>query len=552
MNEPVPQQHFLSPRFNWLIAVGVCLILVVTLLQRHLLSLQFGLLGDLQETTLYLWHTWWPMYSRGLPETPTISAYASAPYLQNHLLYAPLLQSFVFSLINWIPAQPILAFNLTLILVIIATFLSIYLLARQWNISPVLAIGIAGLFCTSTWYANAVRSSDLILASSFGLPLILYMFDRWQRSQTYWNAAFVGLAAVGTLLTGMQQLAAIVGIFLPYALILYVMEIRTDSERDKEEQQLQIGLMLFLFAFVLLMHPMPNIVRSTQGFEAIFSRPNLFPVESVSLPVAILETTLLPVITAGVALLMAGTNRRHLLVGILGLIALLIGLRIAPEPLVVLSALIGVDYLPIYSPEVFLGPAILMLSLYAGLVFTQQLQNTHTLTVVLTTGAVIVVGIAISQILGEDIQTQRVVQADEVDFLHLMDSQPEDYLTLHYPSQLQADEGAAIASVYGVFHQKRLIYGSIPYPEPQLIDAYENMPFLEVDAESSQVEATVAALTDATNTWRIGYIIVHTEHLSNEQLRDIDALIQATNQLCSAEDIGSLVVYKAFWHPSEC
>ncbi len=547
-------QHNRLPVPYWLLALGLALVLIGFSLQRQALGLSFGLLGDLHDASLYLWHTWWPTYSIGLAETPTFSAYATAPYLQNYLLYAPLLQSLFFSLINLITQQPVLSFNLVLVVGVVVTFFSIVLLARHLGTHPILALGVAGLFTFSTWYIDALRSSDVILASSFGLPLALIALYRWKGKQTLLNALWVGLTLILTLLCGMQQFAGLLGVWLPLGIWLYLTDIRKHtSDEQQEPQMLQFGLMTFLIIAALLIHPLPNVVRSMQGFEAAFSSPELFRAESISLPVALIETVLLPLTAAAAAVVLVGANeRRHLHLAVLGFVALLVGQRLIPEPLVVVSAIAGVDYLPIYAPEVLLGPSILMLSMYAGLVFNDWLTQRPSWYAWAGVAAIYLIGILLVVTVAEPVRTEQLVAPDELALLREMDSQPEDYLILHYPSALQDERGASLASVYGVFHQKRLIYGRVPYPEPELEAAYDGLAFLNIEADSALSDEESAQFADAVATWRIGYIILHRDLLDAAEINAIDAAAKQTERLCPAEEVGSLIIYQAQWHPGGC
>lgn len=526
------------------ILAGIVVAVVILVFGQQLLQLQYGLPSNFPESGLYLWHTWWPTFSVGLPESPTISAYASAPYLQNHLLYAPLLQSVVFRIANGLLGQPILVFNLGLIIAVSLTFLLTFILARQININITLALGVALTVCTTVWYIDAVRAGDLILASSFTLPLALWLFERWRIKQTFVRAILVSMALAVMLLLGMQYLAGLVIVIIPYIVWVYLTDIRSKGQAMSDADLLQIGAVIFIVGLVLLVHPMPNIVRSTLAFEPVFSNPDVFPLIDVSIPVALAQTIALPVTLALIAALVNRDWNTHSIFLTLGLLSLVIGLRLLPDPLLILATLAGVEYLPLYAPDVLFGPATLMLTLYAFLVWNDNIEYRETPWAIVGVTSLAVVSTALTFIFNQPVQTSQPIQPIEIAFLRQMQSQPEDYIVLHYPTDQ--------ASIYGVYHQKRLINGSLPYSEPELVAAYSSFAFLNIQTDEHLSDEDIVQFTDAVSTWRIGYIILHQDLLEGPEVETISDSIRQTDQFCPPKEVGSLIIYKATWHPDGC
>jgi hypothetical protein len=221
-----------------------------------------------------------------------------------------------------------------------------------------------------------------------------------------------------------------------------------------------------------------------------------------------------------------------------------------------LTGALGFTSQPLFEAQFIFGAAVLALTIYASqqLTLVQLLQKDWQRWLVAGGIAVLILG-ALFPALRE--QQRHTVQ--NYAFLRELAADPEDYLVLHYPFGLTGLANQTVSgqhaelSRYALWHQKRTPNGVALYYDSATFSRFSEQQFLFLNQLSADDTANAASqLGEAVRTWRIGYVIVHPELLSQSEIEMLDSLAVDSEALCPAFEQEGLHVYRALWHPAGC
>ncbi len=548
----------LESRRNLLSASLFLFIALVLCFDELLLEINRAIGGELNASAYSLWHLWWPQFWVGKPDGLVVHAYNSTPYWSNHLLNTPIFQSFLFGLLNKLVGSPILSFKLLLIFSFAATFLGLY----RFLISKKLNAVIAGLgsttFVLSPWYTTIMIKADVIAASLWLLPLALLIWDLWLNKPSIGRMLLVVITLYLAVLSGIQHISWLVNLWLPYAIWTAYWQIRREEQtghhqvKDKLNQLLWASILLLI---LFLIYPIPNLVRSLQGYTPPFSV--LSPLSDRSLVGALKLSSPVLLVVLLITVLVRRQFRGNPFWLIVTGILFLVAYGIFPDLLGLFARIINYPSSPLYNREMFYGLMIL-----SGIVYIAtewQVLWEAWANPLFKWGAVLAFLLAI---VFTNPQTWRAFEnhpPETHDFYTEIASEPEDYAILVYPAGILSVQNGIMLGNHpylvenAVWHHKRTVTGILPYAEPRLIAEFENMAFLyPAEIPSHRIDSSAEMFREAVNEWRIGYIVVHSNLLTNSELQTIDLLAQQSGAVCPADTRGELIIYRAKWHPFGC
>lgn len=518
---------------------------------RLVLSLRDALPGDPDTSAYSIWHVWWPIFSFNVPDGLTIHAYSGAPYTANHLRYSPILQSFVFSVLAR-AATPIIGLNLLLLGSFAATWLGMvwYFLSKQIP----LWLGIAGAsaFVLTGWYYDVLTQADIILASIWLMPLAFLSFDHWLRHQSYWRLLVVIVVLYASVMSGVQHLAWIAGLWLPYVLI-HLRAVFQNTDADLSNLQRQIIVMGVIGAILLFVYPMPSFVRAMQGYAPAFT-PAADPPESSSLTRFIFDVSPAVWLFAGAAIFFTRPTKHSYFWLVMAILSLLWASGFILDPVRLLAAALRLESSTLYSQTIYFGVSTFAFIMFMMVSWSDPLFKRPVITRIALGGALLVI-VALAPALRREFPIHNV-QLEPV--YTMMASEPEDYLLVEYPFGLESvldgrtlGTGSALTGS-AVWHHKRTLSGVAPFYSNSIFADFEAMQFLFPEAlEDDQIPAAAEELAVAVEQWRIGYVIVHPD-LVGSDMQNLQALIDETTVFCSPFQSGKLTIYRARWHPVGC
>ncbi len=509
-------------------------------------------LSDSDQAALAFWHTWWGHFGFGRSEGIVINSYSNAPYLANHLGYMPLIQAQIAALLDAI-SGPILAFNIILLLDYALTYWSIYFLLKIKGISLIPSGLLAAAFVLSPWYYDVLVRADVILASVGLIVWLLFFWEKWLVTQkrVYSYLIFAGIAI--TILSGIQLAALLLSIWLPYVVWRFC-TFRKETQNqaflsDVTRLLWQIGVLVLI---LILIYPIPVLFRTLSGYEPAFiSQEYAVPDVSIHNIILALGIGILMLLIGGIMFTKNYFDR--VLLGLTG-INLLIASGLLSSPDRLLLNLFNIPPLPLARLDTYLGGALIVAVIYAALAWEDKW-----LTIKETAWKYIVIAAALAVVsIFNVVKNYPHKELEIYPFYESIAAEPEDYLLLNYPFGIRDSYGQTIGQaadlvVYSAWHQKRTLSGINLFYPPELYAQFEQMRFLYPGQLASDEFAPAANnLTEAINTWRIGYVVIHTEKLSSEQLEAIQQLIRESDALCQASQQQGLLIYRAKWHPDGC
>jgi hypothetical protein len=544
-------------RFALLFSVGFLALSIALIFDHLLVHLSTDLAGESPFGALALWHTWWPQFGLGRSEVVALNAYSGAPFISNHLLYMPILQSAGFSLLNSLFQNPLTAFNLLLVLNCIATFGITALYCHSKGGDPFIGVFSGSMLILSGWYYANLVQANIIITAFWLLPLLLLIWDAWMKTPRPIFMLAIIVTIYIALLSGVQHLFWLLTLFLPYA----VWSARSKGLRASPFGQWppldQVIVGAGVIFLLLLIYPLPGIVRTLQSWEPNFGPPIIkFDVGYLKLFLTV--SPVIFILTA-VGLIFRRPKGEALLWLAVGIGNLLMALTLLPDIFTLITSLLGLPKIGLDIGQIAWGTVLFSLLVFNILVLKpwwDWLSQTQTLflwgTVAALCGAMI---IATPPLLLHGYPTKPLVSNP---IYSEIAAEPEDYLVLSYPFGLKSlqnehelGQGAEL-SLYAVWYHKRTISGIAPFYPDNIFSRFEHMPFLFPESFDPQDQATIAAFADAVRTWRIGYVLVYTDYVSPDTSQRIDALTAASLELCPPIQVNGLIVYRAKWHPKGC
>jgi hypothetical protein len=520
-----------------------------------LLHLATDLPGDPVDAALALTHVWWPVYAISQPDALAIHSYFTPPYLINHLLYMPVLQSPVFALLSAL-GGPVPGLNLLLIASQVATHALTYAFLRAKRAPIPLALAGAAAFVLAPWYGDAVASADVIAVSFWAIPAALLAWDRWAARPSTWRAALVVAALYAAVLAGVQHAIGLALLWLPFAIgALWKRDEEADSRAPTARRHVPaMGLALIALLYV---YPLPNVTRTLLGFEPAYNALPLPPADR-SIVGSILHTgPLIAGLAAATAFFAPDEDRRGLWL-VVGAAALLMGMALLPDPVYALLAGLGMRVYPLAAREYLFGVGLFALVVYVALGWRGPWGDALARPAYEWGAATALIALA----LAANPATFRATPRHTVDvpaFYTQIAAEPESYVLVELPFGLVSTldgaalgEGADLAR-YAAWHHKRPLGAPAPYVEPRVFDALAGQAFLFPGALDDAGGGEAArALAVAVDEWRIGYVVLHPDRMAGDAVEMFDALAAESGALCPAVEGDGLIVYRARWHPAGC
>src|SRR5574341_59072 len=530
--------------------------------EGQLLHLTDRIPGTSEQAAMVLWHTWWPQFGIRAPEELAINAYGGGPYLANHLAFMPIFQSLIFSSLQ-ILGYPVLSVNLILILFHLLTQFMVYRYLIFRNV-PLLLAGLASTaLVLSAWYSNATARADVIATSLWLLPLTLYLWDKWLVHPTPVRLTAVVTVLYLAVLSGLQNLAWLVGVFLPYA-IYTVLRLKQQASRDGLPDtgiDQHLSLAALVLTILLLIYPIPPIIRTLLGYEPAMG-PTETSVTEHSLVGVVLRIDLVLTILGIAALVVARPFHEVSRWFYLFLYLCVVGTGLLPRPLQALAFVLNLPFQTLYDAQIFWGGAVFALTMLTSLgwsdLWTRRLERGYAQWIAVA-GALIAILLVGELASNSSIRPLYTTPMRTYAFYSSLASESEDYYVLTYPNGLLStltdehpgDEPHLFQ--YAVWHHKRSLGGIAPYYDPVIAANLSGMGFLYVDSDTpTDLETASSSMSAAIREWRIGYVVIHTDELTPETVSRIQELAAASDALCPPVQRENLVIYRALWHPYGC
>lgn len=538
------------------LVVTIVLALIVNFdgLLLHLVS---DLPGNPVAAALALTHVWWPVFSMGQPDALSIHSFFPPPFLTNHLLYMPVLQSPLFALLSAV-GGPVLGLNLLLVGSQIATHGLTYAFLRVKGAPVTLALAGAAAFVLSPWYGDAVASADVIAVSFWAIPAALLAWNGWLERPSAWRSALAVAALYAAVLAGVQYATGLILLWLPFAIRSLHVLWRGGEEVDPRAlaARQHVPVMGLALIALLYVYPMPNITRALQGFEPAYNA-GLLPPADQSILGALLHTGPLIVGLAAVTAFFAPRGPRKGMWLAVGGVALLIGMALLPDPVYMLLAGLGMRVYPLAARGYLFGVALFALIVYATIGWREPWGD------VLfrpaygwgAVGALLILALATNHATFRALPRHTAAVPE---FYAGIAAEPESYVLIDLPFGVASTlDGAALGegaefARYAVWHHKRPLGAPAPYVEPRVFDALAGQAFLFPGADDQPGGEAVRALAAAVDEWRVGYVVLHPDRMADGAVEAFDALAKESGALCPAVERDGLIVYRAEWHPAGC
>ncbi len=522
--------------------------------------------GTPDDAALALWHTWWPLAGLASSDTlsfgPALNAYSGGPYLANHLGAMPLLQSLLFAPLRALTGSPIAAFNLVLMLMQALTHALTFACLRSKGAPPAAAGLGAGAFVLSAWYYAALTGADIITAALWPLPLALLLWDRLLDRPGIWRALLAALAVYAGVLSGVQHLAWVFNLWLPYAAWTGFQSVRREGEGDPAGRARLVDALLAAgvgLAILLLIYPGHNMMRTLMGNEPAFGSAAAVGVMAQparSFAVNLLRTAPLIWAAAAAGFALGGQDERGARFWLVaGVGSLLFAFGALPDLSRMVIGALGLPFQPVYGIAIFFGVAAFALTVYACLALGRLAAVPRPVTW-LAAGGLLLAMVAADYPALRGLPQHRVEAAP---YYATIAADREDYFVLDYPfGLLGAQDGRATGSAAylaraAVWHGKRTVSGVAAYYPPAHHALMEGYPFLFPERLTpDQMGAAAESLGRAVREWRIGYVVVHPDLLGEADRAAVDALAAESGALCPAVSRDGLLFYRARWHPAGC
>ena len=540
------------------LAVGAVMLISIAINFRHVLSAPAVYLGgDPDAVAMALWHTWWPQFGLLLPDALALTAYSGAPFMANHLRYMPILQSFLFGAFNRL-VDPVLAMNLVLMSCQAATHYFLYRMLRTLPANYLLALAGATAFVLSPWYSSKASQSDVIAIALWPLPLAITMWSSWLRSPRTMLAIILAGVVWLAVLNGLQNMAWIVALLLPYFVYTWSRQRALMSHPPSGHLRNgdQVALICLLLTVLLLLYPAPNVVRTTNSGEAAYAAAD--SVASGGILNLLMRTAPAVWFCAALVLVTPISIRSARPWFVLGAANIVFALGLLPGPLDLVSGALRLRLSALHTPDAFWPPAMLAMTVFAVLGWTKW-QRTQPSKTAVTLTVIVAVGLVGAGIISPaDRGLVQHTSGAASAFYAQVAGDPEDFLILQYPFGLhnlqdgQATGGSAHLVQYAVWHHKRTLSGVAPHFTPAVHAAFAEVPFLHPLGDASDSANTAVKLAQAVQEWRIGYVVLHTELLDEHQQGWLKLLVSQSNALCPGVQRGSLLVFRARWYPAGC
>jgi hypothetical protein len=411
-------------------------------------------------------------------------------------------------------------------------------------------------FVLSPWYSNTLAKADLISAGCWLLPLALIVWDFWIEQPSIKRAVLVILTLYLGVLCGVQNLLWVASFWLPYALWSFWQRQRADGQFLPRAQGHLYGMGLG-FLVLLLIYPLPGLVQALAGNEPMYGPPLSGPILRSFVGWTLRASPLIfgLVVATGFLVRSARAGRGWL---VIGAVNVAIGFGLIPDPLSMAAGALGLPFRPLAEPDLFLGISLFAFLIYIALACQEMFQAGLNQNI---RGGLIWLAV-LAGIVITDASTFRSMPAHEVSvpsFYRMIASEPEDYILLEYPfgvsslSDGRALGEAAYLARYSVWDLKRSMSGVTWYSEARNFDKIKATAFLFPDSLTDGNRDTAAqALGIAVREWRIGYIVVHPELVSQAAQAAIARLINQSQALCPSVQRDGLIIYRAQWHPYGC
>jgi hypothetical protein len=519
--------------------------------------------GHDYDYAIFHWDMWWMRHALfDLRTNPFETDFMVYPFAHSLVLH-----TFVpfWGLLS-IPLQSFMKIDMILNVFIVVSFLlTAYLtfLFTNRHGSPWSLSLLAGAFTAFT-PAMLSRATDvhLNMLPMWWLPLSLLMFDLAFRSRRLIAALPLPLCLYAALLTDLQYMMWIPIVLVPYALSRFLSaEFRSKRERWPG-LLLRLGLAATLFVGLVLLYPVRQLLAlDTTGYpEADLHTPIFY-----SLPITFLfqsgagdRTIGFLIVPTAIAVWILGRKQKG---GGFWLAAAALSLLFALGPSPAFKPYpnfinIPLPYLALHTllrgryrcPVRFAVPAVFSLSVFIALkgrAVLKALGGRRFLRLGLVSGMLL--------LLIADYGLLRPFPSffpKEYDLYHKLAEDSRDVVLLEVPFGI--DTGYTLYGhghqliYYQSVHEKRIPSGAFSRLSLMLVDYMNSFHLIRAMSGEANVDsAAYDELPELIDSWNIGYVFVHRDLLSRNELGQIPSFFTMHPSLCFWQVEGDLLAYRS-------
>lgn len=548
--------------------VALIIYVLMTGLALNRLLLHFGDTvpddGVHHDYAIFCWDMWWMRHALFEMQTvPLKTDFIIYPFTHSLVLhtFAPF-----WGLLS-IPLQPFLKMSVILntfivisfLLTAYFTFLFAYRHSSSWPLSL-----LAGAFTAFTpLMIHRAAHGHLNMLPMWWIPLSLLAFDLVCHSRRPSSALPLVACLYAALLTDFQYMMWIPMVLVPYAFGQFLSPGFRSSQGHRHSLLARLSLAVLAFACLVLLYPVSQLLQlDTSGYpQASLETAHYYsvPISAFFRPGVSDERTigLLIVPATIVVWVLGGTRKRGWLWLATAAASLLLALgpylslepysetfRL-PLPYLVLHKLLRGQY---RTPVRFAVPAVFSLSIFVALEGQAVLDR---LRVIRPLRLGLLGGMLFLIIVDYDLLHPFPISfPKEYGVYEEVAEDSRDVTLLEVP--LGIDTGHTIFGhgkeliYYQPIHKKRTPSGALSRMSLTIIDYFR--PFNLLNAIAGKADLNPAAATDELTQlieqWNIGYVLVHRDMLSQEELQQLPPFFATHPSLCFWQAEGDLLAYR--------
>jgi len=541
------------------------LYVLMTGLALNSLGLHFGdaLPGDGQhyDYAIFCWDMWWMRHA--LVEMRTVPL--ETDFIIYPFTHSLALHTFVpfWGLLS-IPLQPFMKINVILNTFIVISFLLTayftFLFAYRHGSSWSLSVIAGALMAFTPPMISRTAHAHLNMLAMWWIPLTLLAFDLVCHSRRLGSALPLAFCLYAALLTDLQYMMWVPMVLVPYAFDQFLSPgFRSDRGR-RYSLLVRLGLVALVFACLVLLYPVSQLLQlNTSGYpQASLKTPIFysFPISAFFQDGADDFTIGLLIVPVTIVVWVLGGARKG---GGLWLAVAAASLLLAlgpypslephteifrlPLPYLALHKLLRGQY---RCPVRFAVPAVFSLSTFialGGRAVLDRLRVAQPLRLVLVGGMLLLIVMDYDLLrpfpifFPRDYAVYREVAKDSRDvvLLEVPFGVDTGYILFGHGHQL---------IYYQPIHRKRIPSGALSRMSLTAVNHFRSYHLFEAIAGKADLNPAAAdELAQLIEQWNIGYVLVHRDLLSQEELQQLPPFFATHPSLCFWRAEGDLLAY---------
>jgi hypothetical protein len=542
------------PRREFILILAVYLLIALGLTLTLLAVGNSALVGVQYDGALSLWSIWWPAHAFATNQNLAFTDYILFPIQTNVF---PLL-SITLSVI-YLPLahllQPFLGYHVLLVICLWLNAASGYAFLRRDIPAidlPAFFGGLAIAFNPLTWIFAS--RGEFALLAIFPLLWALKSWTRLVKQPNFLNTIFLIAALYLTILSSIQFWNLLLTFWLLY--VIWTLP----EQKAPLYDWLLLGGLLFLGAVAF--YPTSNFLWSTYA-------PLYRPLE-------VWQGTVNPAIWFWIGIVLISVVLRRLVLAlpngaISGLrfwtlviilhIVLFAAPQFAPLSLLNIPQLTGLTQSAIFLLPVVI--AVTVIGVEAARFYRNRIQTVSHRQIILATLGLIVLS-------GWLIPLPRTPLPD-AELYTPLENDPENYTIIDFPIGVDSlarhsnstsntetyptfgiNYRAGLTLAYVPWHGKRVVGGLVNSLNDHDLDIYRNSTLAQIVAfsqPSADRFVTAKSLREELASWRVGYMIIHSEDGDATQLRQ---WLTWTGTFCIVANEEGTQLWRSRWHPAGC